>query len=137
MVDPNISTSPDMTDAALLLARIGLASAFLYSGVTKFLELSSAMQEIEAVGVPYPSIAWAATVMVQISGALMLLTGIGFEVGAFLLAGFTVFATALGHPFWRMEGAPFTRALTTSLEHFGLISSFLLVAAIGPGALSL
>ncbi|MEL7042521.1 MAG: DoxX family protein [Pseudomonadota bacterium] len=136
MISPAFSESPEVSDAALLLARIGLSSAFLYSGVTKLLDRKAAEKEIQALGVPCPPVGWIATVMVQILGALMLLTGIGLELGALMLAGFTAFATALGHPVWRLEGAPFKRALTTSLEHLGLISSLVLVASIGPGALS-
>ena len=124
-------------DTALLFARIALASAFLYSGVTKWIGWSDALEELREMGLPFRNVALAATIAVQLSGSAMLVTGLGFTFGALLLAGFTVAATLLGHPFWRFQGARFQRELTTTFEHLGLVGGLLLLASLGPGRIAL
>lgn len=48
-----------------------------------------------------------------------------------ILAGFTLVASMLGHPFWLREGTPFIRDATTFLEHLGLVAGLLLVTRLG------
>jgi putative oxidoreductase len=121
----------------LLAARLCLAAVFLYSGATKLIQWHAAIAEFEALGLPLPTVAIAATVAVQLSGGLAVALGWRVRLAALALAAFIVIATLIGHPFWAFEGADFQRQLTTVLEHLAIVGGFLLLAAIGPGRLSL
>ena len=90
---------------------------FLYSGFTKLLDLPAGHAEVAGLGLPFPWIALAATLVVQIGGGLMVLVGWQARLGALLLAAFTIVATLLAHDFWSLSGLERIRQLTTSLEH--------------------
>ena len=74
---------------------------------------------------------------VQLSGGLAVALGWQVRLSALALAAFVVIATLIGHPFWAFKGADFQRQLTTVPEHLAIVGGFLLLAAIGPGRLSL
>ena len=50
-------------DVLLLLARIGLGTVFLYSGLDKLAHWSGAVGEAAALGLPLPAVAMAATIL--------------------------------------------------------------------------
>jgi len=78
---------------------------------------------------PLPAVFTIATIVVQLlGGAAVVLGGLGAQVGAALLAGFTIAATVLGHRFWLLQGASAQRELTTSLEHVAIVGGLLLLA---------
>jgi putative oxidoreductase len=126
-----------MEPYAPLVARICLSAVFLYSGVTKLLDLPAAYQEVVGLGLPLPWAALAVTLAVQIAGGLMVLVGWRARFGAFLLAGFTIVATLWAHGFWSLSGVERIRQLTTSLEHLAIVGGFILIMVYGPGPLSL
>lgn len=130
-------TASSANALVLLAARLCLAAVFLYSGATKLIQWHAAIAEFEALGLPLPTVAIAATVAVQLSGGLAVALGWRVRLAALALAAFIVIATLIGHPFWAFEGADFQRQLTTVLEHLAIVGGFLLLAAIGPGRLSL
>jgi uncharacterized membrane protein YphA (DoxX/SURF4 family) len=101
----------------LLVARLCLAAVFIYSGATKLVGWGDATGEFEALGIPLTPLAVAATVAVQLFGGLVLATGWQVRVAALALASFTIFATLIGHPFWRVEGTELQHQLTITLEH--------------------
>ena len=125
------------SDAFLLLARIFLSAPFLYSGVDKLGHVPAALAEFSALGVPFPAAALLLTILVQIGGGLMVLLGLYTRVGAVLLGGFTIVATLIAHRFWSLEGAEFTRQLTTALEHLAIVGGFIALLAAGQGALAM
>jgi len=117
----------------LYVARLCLAAVFIfiYSGATKLVGWRDAMGEFEALGIPLPFLAIAATVSVQLFGGLALATGRQVRIAALALAGFTIFATLIGQPFWRVEGADLQHQLTTKLEHLAIVGGFLAIVAYG------
>lgn len=119
-----------MLGYGVVLARFCLAAVFLYSGVDKLWHWRSAVEEVEGYGLPWPRTCAALTVLTQLVGGVMLATGFGVWFGALLLAGFTVAATLLGHPFWLHRGDQFRREFTTTLEHLAIVGGFLLIALI-------
>lgn len=125
-----------MDGAASLAARICLSAVFLYSGFTKLLDLPAGYAEVAGLGLPFPWIALAATLVVQIGGGLTVLIGWRALFGAFLLAAFTLIATLLAHGFWSPSGVERIRQLTTSLEHLAIVGGFILIMAYGPGPFS-
>lgn len=124
-------------DLVLLVARAALCSAFLYSGTVKLFSWTSSEAEFSALGLPRPSLVHAATIATQLFGGIGLLTGLMTLISAGLLALFTVTATLVAHPFWRMTGSDNVRMLTAFLEHAGLTAGLVLICVTGPGRFSL
>lgn len=114
----------------LWLCRIGLCVAFVYSGISKLFDFKSAVAEQTHFGMPFPALFAVATIAVQLGGSALVLLGRGLPaaLGAVLLAGFTLLATFIGHPFWRETGTERVFDLNSFLEHFGIVAGFLLMA---------
>lgn len=115
---------------AMFIARAGLCLAFLYSGVAKLFDFPSAIAEQLHFGLQPPALFAVATIATQLGGSALVLFTRGWSavLGALGLAGFTLLATLIGHPFWNETGADHFRDLNSFLEHFGLIGGFLLIA---------
>ncbi|HZR34938.1 MAG TPA: DoxX family protein [Nevskia sp.] len=124
--------SPALVQGAQWLARAGLCLAFVYSGISKLFDFSGAVAEQAHFGMNPPALFAAATIAVQLgSSAMMLfLRGWPAALGALALAGFTLLATFVGHPFWRETGMERFADLNSFLEHFGLVGGFVLVALL-------
>jgi uncharacterized membrane protein YphA (DoxX/SURF4 family) len=110
-----------------LLARACLAAVFLYSGQDKLRRWKAGVKEVADLGLPWPRFFAAATIVTQLLGGLAVLTGIGMAWGAAALALFTLAATALGHPFWRLRGDHARQQFTTSLEHLAIVGGLILL----------
>ena len=120
----------DMITYWLLIARLCLATVFLYSGIDKLSNWSESVVEVKGDGLPWPAAFAAATVATQLAGGFLVATGFFAWVGALLLAGFTILATLVGHRFWLRRGAQRRRELTTSLEHLAIVGGLLLLGAL-------
>ncbi len=113
-----------------IAARLALASAFLTSGVTKLLNFDGALAEAAALGLSPPALVAASVILTQIGGAALFLSQRWCWLGAGILAGFTLLATLIAHPFWTFDGADRERQTATFLEHIGLIGGFLAAALL-------
>jgi len=58
----------------------------------------------------------------------MFITGWKAAVAAVVLAVFTMAATVIVYPFWKMTGVERDRNTETFLEHVGLTAAFLILA---------
>ncbi len=120
------------------LARAGLCLAYAYSGVAKLFDFHGAMAEQAHFGLSPPALFAALTIAVQLGGSALILFARGrfAALGAVALAGFTLAATFVGHPFWGETGMQRFADLNAFLEHFGLIGGFLLIALIETGRIA-
>lgn len=73
-----------------LLGRLALASVFFVSGVEKIIAPTYTIGYIQSVGLPFPTIAYAAAVIVEIVGSIILVTGYRVREVSVILAGFTL-----------------------------------------------
>lgn len=101
------------------VAPLALAAPFLISGVVKLLDFPGAMNEVAGLGPAGPFA--AAVIVTQLSGSLLFLTRRYCWLGAGILAGFTIVATLLGHPFWSFEGPDRGRQTATFFEHVAIV----------------
>ena len=114
-------------------ARIGLSTAFIYSGISKLLDFSGAVVEAAHFGLQPAVWVAVAIIVTQLVGAGLLLfgSGRGLALGALVLAIFILPATFIGHAFWNMEGMDRFHNLNAFLEHAGLVGGLLWLAAWG------
>jgi uncharacterized membrane protein YphA (DoxX/SURF4 family) len=112
-----------------ILLRGLLCSAYLWSGATKLLTFTkTATHFSNRFHLPAPRAAVALTIGVQLGGSAMIITGNLAWIGAMILAAFTVAATIIACPFWKLTGVERDRTIETFLEHVGLAAVFLLIA---------
>jgi uncharacterized membrane protein YphA (DoxX/SURF4 family) len=110
------------------LARLALASPFLISGIVKLLDFPGAMNEVAGLGLQPEGLLAAAVIGTQLSGSILFLTRRYCWLGAGLLAGFTVVATLLAHPFWAVEGPDRGHQTATFFEHVAIVGGFAIAA---------
>ena len=122
--------------SAILLARVLLASPFLYSGVDKCWRWSAAQREVAASGLPWPTLLHLITVVVQLGGGFSVLLGIEPRLGALLLLLFLIPVTVMYHPFWKRSGADIVVEADHFLSNVAIMGGLLMLVALGGGPLS-
>ncbi|MDB5475957.1 MAG: hypothetical protein JWP49_1468 [Phenylobacterium sp.] len=113
-----------------LLTRLALTSVFLMSIVVELADFPAAAAAQAQYGLK-PGAFWAlATILVQMAGSLIILSGRYVWLGAGMLAVFTALTQVIAHRFWELSGAAEFAARNEFFEHFGLIAGFVMVAAL-------
>jgi uncharacterized membrane protein YphA (DoxX/SURF4 family) len=112
-----------------VLLRFLLCSAYVWSGVTKLIDFNATVRHFSSrFHLPAPHAAVVLTIGVQLIGSAMIITGWMASVAAVTLALFTMAATVVAYPFWKMTGVDRSRNIETFLEHVGLAAVFLMIA---------
>ena len=128
--------NPAAQSQALLVARLLLSAIFLTAGIRKLLAIAGTAGYFAKLGMPIPEVmAWVAAV-IEIGGALLLITGWHARRAAWLLILFTAIATAMAHRFWQFDAAQYGNQLNHFLKNVALIGGLLYVATVGPGSVS-
>lgn len=120
-----------------LVGRILLAALFLPAGLSKISGFSGTVGYIGSVGLPFPELAAAVAIVVEVGGAVALILGYGTRLAALALALFTLVATVIFHGFWAV---PAEQAMVQQLMFFknvAVVGGLLALAAFGAGKLSL
>jgi uncharacterized membrane protein YphA (DoxX/SURF4 family) len=110
------------------IALLGLCAAYIQGGLTKLFDLNAAVAETQGFGLPFAAAATAATIVIELAGPALILSGIHRWLGALALAGFTLFATFVANRFWEVQPPQRFMVENAFFEHLGLIGGFLLVA---------
>jgi uncharacterized membrane protein YphA (DoxX/SURF4 family) len=122
-IGPLVATRP-----VHFFALLGLCAAYLQGGLDKLFDFSAAVAETQSFGLPFAAAATAATIVTELAGSALILTGIYRWLGALWLAGFTLFATFVANRFWEMVPPQRFMVENSFFEHLGLVGGFLLVA---------
>jgi uncharacterized membrane protein YphA (DoxX/SURF4 family) len=112
----------------LFAARLALTSSYLLGGVTKLLNFSAAIAEPEKFGLRPGWLFAALTILVELGGSALVLSGIAVWLGAGALGCLTAVAMFKADNFWTKSGPK--RQANTFFEHLGLIGGFVLIAFI-------
>ena len=83
--------------AAALAGRIFLSTIFILSGVSKLSAPAMTIGYINAVGLPFPTLALALAVLVELAGGVALIAGYRTRTVAAGLALFSVLTAAIFH----------------------------------------
>ncbi len=115
-----------------LTARVLLGLVFLVVGFEKIMNFAVTVNAIASVGVQYPSFMAVLAIILEFGGGALLILGYQARVAAWGLILFTAVATLMYH-----------RDMTQSLQvlmmlkNLAIMGGLLMVAAHGPGKLSL
>lgn len=120
----------------LLVSRVLLAGVFVVFGIRKLLAVSGTAGYFAKLGVPAADIVVWAVILIEIGGGLALMLGWRTRLVAWVLAAFVVAATLLAHRYWEFEAAQYVPQLTNFMKNLAITGGLLMVAACGPGRLS-
>lgn len=126
-----------MPDFAALCARIFLTALFFVSAIGKFTSIAGVANVLAARGVPFPVVFGYCFAVLEIVGALMVLTGYRARTGAWLLFLLTLGTIVIVHHFWDMQGAARIGNQTQALKNLAIMGGLLMVAIAGPGRFAL
>jgi uncharacterized membrane protein YphA (DoxX/SURF4 family) len=122
-IRPLVATRP-----VYAIALLGLCAAYIQGGLDKLLDFNAAIAEAQHFGLPFATAAACATIVTELAGSALILTGVYRWLGALWLAGFTLVATFVANRFWEMPLPQRFMVENSFFEHLGLVGGFLLVA---------
>jgi putative oxidoreductase len=133
-----VSMSSAGTAGFAILGRTCLASIFLFSVLTsKIPQYSKVLEEMSAVGMPFPRLLLPGAIVLLVLGSLSLILGYKARIGAFLLVLFMLPATYYFHAFWKAAPAEFVPQIIHFMKNLSLLGALLFVMAVGSGPGSL
>jgi putative oxidoreductase len=86
------------------IGRVILGGYFLVAGIVNLVTPGSIRDHIDRMrgfGTPWPAAAFWCGIVLQFLGAVLVISSIRADIGAYCLIVFTVLATAIFHRFWQ------------------------------------
>lgn len=80
-----------------LLSRSLIALLFVVAGINKLMDFQGTTGYFSSLGLPVPALAVILVILVEIPVALMFAYGYKVKMTGYILIGFTVLATLIGH----------------------------------------
>lgn len=102
---------------------------FAVSGINKILGFSYVAGWMASSGLPMANVLLAVTILLEVGGGLLLITGFQAGLAAAALALFLVPVTAIFHAFWNADAAGFQGQLTHFLKNVAVFGGLLMVYA--------
>jgi len=110
------------------LALLALCAAYLQGGLTKAMDFTAAIAEMNHFGVAPAAPMAALVIVLELGASVMILTGFWRWLGALALAAFTLMASFLANAFWNVPMPDRIMVENGFFEHIGLVGGFVLVA---------
>ncbi len=117
--------------AIILVGRILLSIMFIVAGFGKLTAIGGTAGYFGSLGIPAPTVVAVLVGLLELLGGLAVLVGFRTREAAGALAVFTVAASLLAHMDWS-DGMQ----LMIFQKNLAVAGGFLILAAFGPGALS-
>ncbi len=124
-------------DAVLFVARLCLASLFLWSGGQKMMNLHGAGMWAASVGVPFALQLMPFAALFEIAAGLMLVTGWRAREAAAALALWIIVLGPLFHQFWNAPPQMWQVMVDDFFHHIVMFGGMIYLAVFGPGGWSL
>lgn len=119
-------------DLAALIGRALLSAIFIWSGCGKLLGAASCEAHFASLGVPFPGVAWAVALAIELGGGLALLLGVQARAAAAVLGVWCIITALIGHThFADMD------ARIHFMKNVAMAGGFLFIVTFGAGAYSL
>ena len=118
------------------IGRILIALLFVPSGFAKIAGFAGTAGYIASKGVPFPELAAATAVGVELGLGLLLLIGFQTRWVALGIALFTLVITFIFHNFWDAPAAQMVQQQQAFFKNIAVVGGLLTIAAWGAGAWS-
>ena len=119
-----------------LIGRALLALLFIPAGFSKIGGFAGTAGYIASKGVPFPELAAAAAIGIELGLGLLLLIGWQTRWAALGIALFTVVITFIFHNFWAVPAEQVMAQQQSFFKNIAVVGGLLTVAAYGAGAWS-
>jgi putative oxidoreductase len=130
---PHHRDTSSRQDAALFVARLGLASLFLFSGTQKLTHLQGAAVWAASQHVPFASQLMPLAALFEIAAGLSLVTGWRAREAAVALATWIIVLGPLFHQFWNVPPQFWQAVIDDFFHHLVMFGGMIYVAVFGPG----
>jgi len=121
----------------LLIARIAIVLLFIIFGLPKMTGFDGTVQYMAKLGAPMPMLAAIIAVVMEIPAAILIVLGFFTRPIALLFVFYTLGTAVIGHPYWDMSGDAVMPNMINFYKNISIAGAFLLLAVIGPGAISI
>jgi putative oxidoreductase len=133
-----------MSDIVILLSRILMSAVFIVYGSMKFMDVTGVLNspptkrfmDLAASGAAAPTWLGYVIAAIELFGGLAILIGVKTRWVAWAFFVYVIIVTALGHPFWTMEGAARAANQLNFYKNLGIMAAYLLLAITGAGLYS-
>lgn len=120
-------------DAALLFARLALASLFVLLGWQKLTAFGLTAAYMAQDGLPLPQLAAAIAVAMELGGGLLIALGVLVSPLALLMAAYTLLTGIVGHHYWTMQGALRADMFIHFWKNVAIAGGWVALSSAGPG----
>jgi len=121
----------------VLAGRILLGLLFVLSGFGKIAGFEGTVGYIAAQNLPLPAVLAVLTILVELGGGLALVTSFYTRQSALVLSAFTLLTAFVFHAFWAAPEAARMMQQINFLKNLSIAGGMLVLAAFGPGSLSI
>ena len=121
-------------DAALFVARLCLASLFLFSGAEKLTSMAGAIQWASSIGAPVAQLSMPLAALFEVATGLMLVTGWRAREAAAALALWIIVLGPSFHQFWNVPPELWQESVDNFFHHLVMFGGMVYLAVFGPGA---
>ncbi|WP_424812743.1 DoxX family protein [Roseococcus sp. YIM B11640] len=113
-----------------LFARVLLTLPFWLSGLVKLFGFSAAVGEMAHFGLHPPALFAVATIVTQLGGSALVISGRMAWLGAGAMGIFTLLTIPIAHRFWELEGEMAMLEMFFAIEHMAVIGGLMLAAIL-------
>src|SRR4029077_20585875 len=133
-----------MPDIVILLSRILMSAVFIVYGSLKFMDVTTIINnagtkrfmDLVASGAAAPTWLGYLIAAIELFGGLAILIGVKTRWVAALFVLWLIIVTAVGHPFWTMEGAARGMNQANFYKNLAIMGAYLPLAVTGAGRYS-
>ncbi|QCP52673.1 DoxX family protein [Trinickia violacea] len=104
-----------------------MSALFLISGIRKLLTWSATAGYFSALGLPFPAIVVPLVILLELGGAVALISGWRRREVASILAVYTLVTAFIAHRFWAADPAQFNPQLNNFFKNIAMVGGFLLL----------
>ena len=120
-----------------LMGRILIVTLFLPAGLSKLASLEGTLAYFASLGIPAPTFALIATIVIEIAGSIALLLGFQTRLVAIVMAIFTLLAAVTGHAYWAAPADAVFIAQLLFFKNIAVMGGLLVLASTGAGSFSI
>jgi len=116
----------------LVLGRVLMSAIFILSGLGKLPHFHDVAGMMAGKGIPLAAVALAITLVIEIGGGLMVLTGFKARYAALVIALWLVPVTLVFHHFWGVPEAQQQEQMVNFLKNVAIMGGLLVLAYASP-----
>jgi putative oxidoreductase len=129
--------SNDITDGAILVARLLLAALFLIFGWRKLADYSGTVSRMVQDGAPIPALSAVIAIFMELPVAFAVSVGVFTRPAAALFALYTLGTGLIAHRYWTVTGPNKVDNMESFYKNLSIVGGFLLLYITGPGKYSI